>query len=163
MIISLLYGLIKGNNVTIKYNVWNPDTCNCEIRYYYDDTIPQESRTLAVDIVKKSCLFHQNLMPNAPVTYACVIDENTRKSNTLQLALENLTNKLGDVFTNENGGSYIVLKNSIEFRFRFEGISPNRILYVSFVGANLSTNEIGNIQTKLNNKFGNDSVIIEAA
>lgn len=147
--------------MTIRTNNWDPDTCNCSIKYKYDDAIPVEQRTYEIDIVNKSCSFHSNLLPNIPVTYSCIMDENRKKNNTLQFALDTLPSKLADIFTNPDGGTYTVLKAGLVFNFRLEGTAPNRVLYVSFLGTSLTQNEKNNIQTKLNERFGTGVVIIE--
>lgn len=161
-ITSLLYNLIKGNNnrMTTKYTEWSPDTCDCILKYSFDDSLPPDQIVNTISFVKRTCQFHQNLLPNAAVTYSCILDENQKKNNTLQLALDNLTSRIADTFINEDGSTYVQLKNNIAFNFSFSGTAPNRVLTVSFLGAGLTTQEKNSLQTKLNNKFGAGVVLI---
>ncbi len=145
--------------MTIKTTTWSPDTCNCTLRYKWDDTDPQAD--VQIDVVNKSCQYHSNLLPNIPVTFSCIMDENRKKNNTLQYALETAPSKLADQFTDENGTISLQIKNGIAFNYRFDGTAPNRVLYISFLGASLTNNEKNSLQSKLNQKFGNGIVIIE--
>lgn len=147
--------------VNIKTTTWNPDTCGCTLRYKWDEDLPENERTSTIDIINKSCPNHSNLLPNVPVTYSCILDENQKKNNSLQFALDAVPSKLADIFTNENGGTYTVLKSGISFNFRFDGTAPNRILYISFNNTSLSQNEKNAIQNKLNEKFGTGIIVIE--
>ena len=145
--------------MTIQTTTWSPDTCECTLRYRWDDTDPQAQ--VQIDVIKKSCQFHSNLLPNVPVTFACIMDENRKKNNSLQYILENAPAKLADQFVDENGTVYLEIKGGIVFNYRFDGTAPNRILYISFLGANLNQNEKNSIQTKLNQRFGTGIVVIE--
>lgn len=145
--------------MTIQTTTWSPDTCNCTLRYKWDDADPDAE--VQIDIIKKSCQFHSNLLPNVPVTFSCIMDENRKKNNTLQYALETLPNKLADQFVGDDGTVYLQIKGGIVFNYRFDGTAPNRVLYISFLGTSLSQNEKNNIQTKLNQRFGNGVIVIE--
>lgn len=145
--------------MTIQTTTWSPDTCNCTLRYKWDNANPQAQ--VQIDIIKKSCQFHSNLLPNIPVTFSCIMDENRKKNSSLQYVLETAPAKLADQFTDENGIVYLQIKNGIAFSYRFDGTAPNRVLFISFLGASLSQNEKNNIQSKLNERFGTNIVVIE--
>lgn len=146
--------------MTIRSTRWSPDTCGCTLEYTWDDTEPEITRVNAISIINRSCEFHRNLLPNMPVTYTCILDENQKKNKSFQIALDNATQQLTDTFTNEDGSTYIVLKNGIAFNYSFSGIAPNRILTIQFIGASLTQNQKNNIQSKLNQVFGTGNVII---
>ena len=145
--------------MTIQTTTWSPDSCNCTIRYRWDDADPNYQ--VQIDFIKKSCDHHKNLLPNAPVTFACVLDENRKMNSSLQYAMENAPSKLADQFVSDSGTVYLQLKGGIVFNYRFDGIAPNRVLYISFLGVNLTQNEKNTIQTKLNERFGTGIVVIE--
>lgn len=147
--------------MAIQKTTWSPDTCDCEIEYTWDDTIPQEERTHTVSFVNKSCQNHRNLLPNQVVTYSCVLDENQKKNKSLQTALETAPQQLADVFTDPDSGTqYYVLKNDIAFTFSLSGTAPNRVLTIQFIGVSLNNNQKNAIQNKLNQIFGTGVVII---
>jgi hypothetical protein len=148
--------------MTIRTTTWNPDTCDCEIKYSWDDTLPEDTRIHSISFVNRSCNSHRNLLPNTVVTYSCIIDENNKKNKTLQTALENAPNQLADVFQGEDGVTqYYQLKNNIIFSFSFSGTAPNRILTVNFIGATLTNQQRNAIQNKLNQIFGSGNVVIQ--
>ena len=147
--------------MAIKTTEWSPDTCDCQIDYEWDDSLPQEQITYNIKFLGKSCNAHKNLLPNAPVTYSCILDENQKKNKSLQLALENAPSQLADIFTSPVDGSQTVtLKHDIIFTFSFTGTAPNRVLTIQFVGASLNSNQKNSIQNKLNQIFGNGNVVI---
>lgn len=143
----------RKRKTAIKILDWSPETCDCHIKYQFDDSLPDNEIVLSVSFIGHACDAHKDLLPNAPVTYTTVLDEGRKKSLTLDLALQNATNKLGDSFT-EEGGTYVLLKPSIAFVATFEGVAPNRTLSVQFIGAALTSQEKSKIQLALNNKFG---------
>jgi hypothetical protein len=145
----------------LQTTTWSPDTCDCEIEYQWDDDLPQDERTHTISFVKKGCQNHRNLLPNATVTYSCILDENNKKNNTLQTALEIAPNQLADVFLGEDGTTqYYKLKDNIVFSFSFSGTAPNRVLTITFQGITLTTQQRNAIQNKLNQKFGTGNVVI---
>ena len=148
--------------MTIQTTTWNPDTCDCELKYTWDDTQSEDTRTHSISFVNRSCNSHRNLLPNTVVTYSCIVDENNKKNKTLQTALENAPNQLADVFLSEDGVTqYYQLKNNIIFSFSFSGTAPNRILTVTFIGATLTNQQRNSIQNKLNQVFGSGNVVIQ--
>ena|SRR5215216_381079 len=147
--------------MAIQTTTWSPDTCDCELQYSWDDAEPEDTRVHSISFVNRSCNSHRNLLPNAAVTYSCVLDENSKKNKSLQTALENAPNQLADVFTGEDGNTYYQLKNNIIFSYNFTGTAPNRILNVTFVGATLTNQQKNTIQNKLNQIFGTGNVVIK--
>ena len=148
--------------MTIQTTTWSPDTCDCELKYSWDDTQSEDERTHSISFINRSCQNHLNLLPNAAVTYSCILDENSKKNKTLQTALENAPNQLADIFLGEDGTTqYYQLKNNIAFSFSFSGTAPNRILTVTFVGASLTNQQKNGIQNKLNQLFGSGNVVIQ--
>lgn len=148
--------------MAIQTTTWSPDTCDCELKYEWDDTKNEDERVHSISFVNRSCNSHRNLLPNAVVTYSCVLDENNKKNKTLQTSLESAPNQLADVFTGEDGVTqYYQLKNNIIFSFSFSGTAPNRVLTVTFIGVTLTNQQKNAIQNKLNNLFGTGNVVIQ--
>jgi hypothetical protein len=148
--------------MTIQHTTWSPDTCDCVLEYTWDDSKPEEEQTHSISFINKSCNSHKNLLPNAAVTYSCVLDENNKKNKTLQTALENAPTQLADIFTGSDGTTqYYKLKDNIIFSFSFSGTAPNRILTVSFIGVTLTNQQKNTLQNKLNQVFGNGNVVIQ--
>lgn len=146
--------------MAIKFNEWSPDTCECNIRFQWDDSLPQEQIVLSVNVVGRACEFHKHLLPNHLITYNTVLDENAKKNQTLDIALNRQTNKLADAITGEDGSSFLVLKNGIRYLYSFSGVAPNRVLTAQFIGANLTRQDKQDIQNEVNNRFGNGVAII---
>ena len=146
--------------VNIKTTDWNPDTCECTIQYTWDEDEPEDIRTTAIKFVRRSCLAHQNLLPNPAVTYSAVLDENNKKNRTLTEALQTVPSQLANVITNPDGTLSYLLKDNIIFNFSFSGTAPNRILTIQFIGVTLTNQQRNSIQNKLNNIFGSGNVVI---
>ena len=138
--------------MTINTTRWSPDTCSCVVEYSWDSELPAEQRTHTLSTIEK-CPVHSSLTDAE--AFAVLTEENPRKNNTLQAALDNGPAGLYDL--NQDGAR--VLKNNITYDFSFSGTPPDRTLTISFSGINLTQNQKNAIQTFLNNKFGGKVVL----
>jgi hypothetical protein len=139
--------------MTINTTRWSPDTCSCVVEYSWDSEAPPENRTHELTSIQK-CPVHSSLSDSE--AYAVLTEENPRKNNTLQSALDNGPTALYDI--NPDGAR--VLKQNITYNFSWSGTVPNRVLTISFTGINLTTQQKNAIQNFLNNKFGSGKVVI---
>jgi hypothetical protein len=141
--------------MTIQTTEWRPDTCGCVLYYQWDDTAPQDTRVHApVDSIK--CTFHANQATHS-AAFNSVIDENTRKNQGLQTALDNGPTSLFDV---QADGVSRTLKNGITYSWTFSGTAPNRVITVTFTGISFTTNQRNAIQNRLDTKFGVGKVVL---
>lgn len=72
----------------IRKNTWKPDTCDCEIEYEWDDSVPQEQRTHTISNVVKACPAHDT-HNNKEDHFKSVLDENQSKNRAIGLVLKN--------------------------------------------------------------------------
>ena len=143
--------------VDIHTTQWSPDTCDCIIQYDWDADLPADQRVHTASKSIRKCSFHSAVADLTP-HFNVLMDENPRKNQTLQAALENLTSQLG---TTDPSTGALVLKNGITFNWSFSGSGSTRVLTVSFSGVTLTTNQKNTLQTFLNNKFGTGKVIVQ--
>jgi hypothetical protein len=141
--------------MTIRTTRWSPiDTCGCVVEYTWDDTLTEANRTHTLSNVINKCPAHTALTNSS--VYTTILDENPKKNNALQLALDNSpTTALYDTI---NGTRQ--LKPTITYSYSFSGTAPNRVLTISFTGITLTTQQKTTIQTALNTRFGSGRVLM---
>jgi hypothetical protein len=141
--------------LTINTTEWRPDTCGCVLYYQWDDTVSDTQRVhTPVNSVK--CSDHANQATHS-AAFNSVIDENTKKNQGLQTALDNGPTSLFDVQTD---GVTRILKNSITYSWTFSGTAPNRVITISFTGISFTNAQRNAIQSKLDTKFGSGKVVL---
>ena len=57
----------------IKITTWRPDTCECEIEYSWDDTVPQDQRVYTAHQINRACPAHQAIA-NKVQHFSAVLD-----------------------------------------------------------------------------------------
>jgi len=152
----------------IRFYNYKPDTCDCFICQRYDDALDQWSYVEEYTnprgevFTTKRCSIHDNITDindlfNA--VYGTDDSDQKRKNKTegylLQTPFLNLSEQITD-----DGGTYFRFKNGIKYNWSFTGTGKDRVLNISILGANLTTNQKNNIQSALNNLFGNDRVVL---
>jgi dihydrodipicolinate reductase len=111
-----------------KITRWRPDTCECEIEYEWDDSVPAEKRTHAVSRVIKKCAAHEKTATHEE-HYEKVLGENQRKNIFYAKMLE--MKALADEVTDEDGRVTKVLKKGLQYKWHFDA---NRNLVVDTTG-----------------------------
>lgn len=135
---------------------WTPDTCSnppCIFEYTWDDTLSETDRVHTLSTVIQKCSDHAAL--DNPTSYSTVLDENPKKSRSLETVLANGPAALYDVIDGVRQ-----IKPTVRFQFSWSGIIPNRVLTISFPGISLTTNQRNTIQNALNTRFGVGKVIL---
>lgn len=141
----------------LKVTRWSPDTCSCILEYSWDDTQNESVRTHNLDNIVQKCPAHQNL-PDNPSVYNTVLDENPRKNLSLDEILQNAPSTAWYDIDADSGAR--VFKNGITINWTWSGTAPNRTLTLTFSGITLTTQQRNTLQTRLNNRFGTNKVII---
>ena len=67
---------------------WRPDTCDCEIEYAWDDSIPQDGRVHTAHKINRVCPAHVAETDKVK-HYETVLEENHRKNLTIDLIYQN--------------------------------------------------------------------------
>lgn len=138
-------------------NIWNPDTCGCEIEYEWDDAVPPESRVHTSKKITRACPAHSTIdIVDKHDHFATVLNENQRKNKLHGEIMEQFT-ELVDV--DEQGGKH--LKSNINYKFSFEGTGKNRILNVELEGADLKAADKKKIKDTSDGLFGNGKVVVK--
>lgn len=110
-------------------NIWRPDTCDCEIEFEFDDSVPAENRVHTGSRVIKACPLHpQTEFTNCHDHYSHVTDQNRRKNILLGKMLEahpELAKTL------DNGAR--VLREDIDYIHSYKGRGKNVTLEVEFI------------------------------
>lgn len=144
--------------MVLKITRWSPDTCDCVLEYQWDDTQDENSITHTPVNVVNRCTAHQ-ILPNTPTAvYNAVNEENPRKNLSLNEILQNAPSTSWYDIDAESGSR--IFKKGIIINWTWTGTAPNRVLTITFTGITLTTQQRNNLQTRLNNRFGIDKVII---
>ncbi len=61
---------------------WRLDSCECEVEFTWDDTVPAANRTHTISQVLRRCLTHAALTDPA-THFSVLLDENPRKNHAL--------------------------------------------------------------------------------
>lgn len=120
---------------------WEPDTCGCVIIETWDDALPPDERVHIYQSSERICQMHQNAgVTPGPGHRVRVHDENTRKNITFELVLERLSSLPYEnyVWTYESDG----------------------VLRVWFRNINPTPQQIAQIQTRCDQRFGVGRVLI---
>lgn len=133
---------------------WFYDTCSCVVEYEFDDDLPDNERTFIPKSTKRRCTAHTTLALVGDL-FNVLKDENPRKNDALQVALANGPTTLYDII---NG--IRVLKPTITYNYSFTGVSPLRVLNISFTGVTLTNAQRTTMQTAMNTRFGTGKVTV---
>lgn len=128
---------------------WRPDTCECEIQFSWDDSIPSESRVHTLHSLVTKCAFHSALSDQSG--YDAVKDENIIKNSVLGHVLETYPT-LVDVAADGSKE----LKDGIEYEWSFD---VNRKLQADFTGVDKATAQA--IQASVDLEIGADKVDVK--
>ena len=81
------YPVNLGGRMTIQRTLWSPDTCECQIEYSWDDTVPQDQRTHTISKIVRACSIHSHhtLKENH---FNDVLDENQSKNKAVGLLVK---------------------------------------------------------------------------
>lgn len=71
-------------------NSWRPDTCDCELEYEWDDSVPQEERVTTISSILKACPIHAHHGDNIEGHYSDVLAENQSKNQAIGLLVKTL-------------------------------------------------------------------------
>lgn len=118
--------------MTIQTTNWAPDTCGCQLKYEWDDAVPENQRVTSLSVVNKSCPYHSALLPNQLIVYNTIMDENQKKNNSLQVAVDTIPQSLADTVINPDGSTTNYLKSSVAYNWSFSGTAPNRTISITF-------------------------------
>ena len=135
------------------------DTCNCRVVYEWDSDLPLEQIVHTVSKYEYKCPDHENvsgIISDQDLYDNVVCKENGKKNQSFDMLLQNGPSSIYDL-TPEGTK---VFKKGISVSWSFTGIAPNRKLTITISGINLTANQIAAIQTKLNEKFGINDVVI---
>ena len=86
-----------------------------------------------------------------------VIEENQRKNQALDVALNTLTTQLA---TTDPGSGARILKPTIDFAYTWTGSAPSRVLNMRFNGVTLNTSNKSSLLSAENTKFGTGKVLV---
>ena len=139
--------------MTIKTTRWTLDSCGCVVEFTWDDAVAQASRTHTYSNHINRCTAHSS--GTASSAYDVCLEENQRKNNALQVALDNGPTGLYDTVNSARQ-----LKPTITYNYSWTGVSPNRVLSISFTGITLTTAQKSTIQTAQNTRFGAGKVTV---
>ena len=139
--------------MVIKIQTWRPDTCECVINQQYDDQA--DPIVLTVHSVQNRCSQHSSLTNNTDL-YDVVNEENPRRNFAFGHILDNAPTPMYDL--QEDGSR--TFKKGITVDWAYTGTIPNRVLTITVTGITLTTNQKNAIQTKLNERFGINNVVI---
>jgi len=112
-----------------QYTTWRPDTCDCELTYEWDDSLPLNKRTHAIHTINKSCLAHSALSVKTE-HYDKVIEENKRKNILYGKILDNIPSAVNEK-VNDDGTITKTLKLNKEYKWSFDN---DRVLVVELIG-----------------------------
>lgn len=119
---------------------WRPDTCQCEITYEWDDTLPEALRTHTATEVKL-CDAHKTA-PTPSAAFATLMDENQRKN-----------------FAWVEIVSRFAASKEEDFSFSYDA---NRVLQINMIGTSaLSGAQKTTLQNALNTRFGSGKVTVK--
>src|SRR6187431_3622028 len=136
-----------------KSNGWKPDTCSCELEFWFDDDGVNCTNQRIKQFITK-CPAHQSLSDDD--AWSAINEENPRKNSALtEILTRSPTTALYDTV---NG--LRKLKDSIGLGILYSGTAPNRVLTLSFSGISLTINQKNTIQSALNTRFGSGKVLI---
>jgi hypothetical protein len=76
----------------IQKTLWSPDTCECQIEYQWDDSVPQDQRVHTISKIVKSCQIHSHHGSDKESHYADVLSENQSKNKAIGLLIKTLPN-----------------------------------------------------------------------
>lgn len=146
----------------IKITTWKPDTCECEIHYQWDDSVPEDQRVhVPIDSFTdsqgkirqtKKCQHHNK--HDLHTAHAKILEENQGKNFARQHILDSLP-EVADVKTDADGNQVKEFKKGNEFSFSFD---ENRQLQVEVKGLNAKNKT--DLRTALGAKFGNGKIKI---
>ena len=140
-----------------KITRWSPDTCDCVLEYIWDDALPDDQIVHTPSSVIQRCFGHEPL-PNTQAVFNSVRDENPRKNLSLDEILQNAPNTNWYDIDATTGTR--IFKRGITINWNWSGTAPNRVLTLTFTGITLTTAQRNNLQTRLNNRFGSNKIVI---
>ena len=129
--------------MTIKRNLWKPDTCDCEIEYEWDDSVTEASRVHTPVSIKR-CSVHNDISVLAD-SYNTLLSENTRKNIVSGLLKENLAQGEDDIRE--------------KYKWSFTGEGLDRVLRITFDG--LTPTQKLTLQSLADNRFGANKAVVE--
>lgn len=106
---------------------WKPDTCDCELEYSWDDSVPQEDRVHAL-INRVSCKFHAK--DDDETGYQKVVEENSTKNVAYGHLLDKMPDLTRDVME-ADGSTSKQVKPEYKFDYEFD---KDRQLVVTVTG-----------------------------
>ena len=128
------------------------DTCQCVIEYTWDDTLSETNRVHTLSNVFNKCPAHSLTSDNN--LFSLLLEENKRKNDALQIALDNGPSTLYDI-----KNSLRLIKETVVFSFIWSGTAPNRVLTISF-SVSLTNTQKTTIRNALNSRFGTGRVTL---
>lgn len=136
-------------------NSFRPDTCDCEIEFEFDADQPASLRTHTGKSIVKDCPEHAGLV--TPVNFFnTILDENQRKNIIRKEILENFS-----VLSQVSSEGELEFKNGISLNYYFTGVDDSRVLHISIIGYNLTTQQKTTIQNIANSRFGIGKVVFD--
>ena len=131
-------------------NIWSPDTCGCQIEFEFDDELPAETRTHTAKRIIKKCEVHSTSdIMDRHDHYDTVLKENQTKNIVHGHFLETFPEHTEDVTDTQNNSTHLMLPSG-----------KNRVLHVSFVGANIPQNKKKDWEKKVHDRVGHNKVVV---
>ena len=104
--------------MAMKKTLWKPDTCDCEIEYEWDDSVPENQRTHSVSRIIKQCPIHKELATSEKC-FGAVLEENIRKNSFLKEIMDNISEVVEET-TSADGKTFKKLKDGLEYNWSFD-------------------------------------------
>jgi len=136
----------------IKYTLWSPDTCCCQIEYAWDDSVPIENRVHTCISIRKKCSYHQ--LADKHQHFDIILKENKMKNNIIDkfmIFIPSISNEI-DI----EGQKTKKLKNQKSIDWIFDN---NRKLNLLIKGFTLDEKQ--QMQTLIDSEYPNQIILGE--
>lgn len=139
--------------MTLHFNVWQPDTCGCEIEYSWVEEDDRDTRTHTLSKFIKTCPEHTGRTPDVSL-YNDIVAENQIKNFVHGQFMDNP--RFGETVEIERQDRRLFRKG-ISYVWSFDS---SRVLTAGLIGISVSLSEKGTIQASSNTRFGIGKVVI---
>jgi hypothetical protein len=137
-------------------HTWTPDTCECIIDCEVTSTSPDPDDQVftPVEIINQ-CDIHQDETTIQDL-WDALHKDNTKKNLTWKVILDNALPSM--IQTNPDG--IIEFRKNINISWSWSGQKPERTLTINVSGITLSQNQLNTAQTKIDQKYPNQNIIL---
>ena len=117
--------------------VWTPDTCDCQVVYEWDDSVPAEERVHTAKRIEKHDVTNPGL--SAAQEYAAILENNQRKNKVYGQLLN--VQGVSETVTQPDGTDAVRLKKGIIMNHSWTGEGESKVLKISVSGASLTNQQ----------------------